>query len=440
MILHKIPGFRTNKKWKKIISSLVYIIFIMFFMLGLIGGIDSCITSKDKVVYVVETIAMVFCILGVPYIILTDFLGLSKRLKHFKNKPILFRVVFLPVFWIISFFVLGGIVLPATEKAYSDGYIQNLTQERVKREEDEALAKSKQEEEKALAKATEEKEALAKAEKEELTNVEASLDLKKFKKELKNLLKNNEIEKCVELINTTKYEESSDIVEDQLGEFIKKMLKNKSKAILKENNIEEVQKIIDQLAPIHKLTNGDKYECVNILNQLEELVACTKAIDRLEEEIGDFNVAIPPIDINKIEVLDVYVHYKIKDSSTLVNVLQDVADRINSSKSEDYYYFTGYDNWLGTIIANDNFEGVIMPKETKFTKSGNYTMQAIQQGTMTLISSDGFEREVPKYREVSSDEITRYYDYDNMKEKADRIVSYEGKITAASEAIEKFMK
>lgn len=157
----RIPGFRTNKKWKKIIASLFYFIIVFLITIVTIGGIEEYYTSRDKMLLLLENIGFIFIIVGAPYIILTDVFRWSKKIKFFANKRILFTIVFLPIIWFLSFIFVGGILLPNINNAYSDEYKQK---EAVRRAEEEKRladqAKAKTEEEKKLVAQNEEQEEL----------------------------------------------------------------------------------------------------------------------------------------------------------------------------------------------------------------------------------------------------------------------------------------
>lgn len=158
----RIPGFRTNKKWKKIIASLFYFIIVFLIAIATIEGSEDCYTSRDKILLLLQNIGVMFIIIGVPYIVLTDVFRWSKKIKFFANKRILFTIVFLPTVWFLSFILVGGILFSNIDRAYSDEY---KAKEAVRRaEEEKRLA--------AQAKAEEEKKLVAQnAEQEELTEV-----------------------------------------------------------------------------------------------------------------------------------------------------------------------------------------------------------------------------------------------------------------------------
>lgn len=425
MKLSKVPGFRTNKSWKKILAIAFYML-IFIVLIAVISSMDyTNMTSKDILLQLVQSISMIIVTFGMPYIALTDVFNIRNRIKFFTNKPFLFRVVFLPICWTVGS-ILAMIIIIITEEAFTDEYKQTLNVKSI--EEEEGVEKI----ENSIQQEAQDNIVAIQDEKNEFNK-------KEFKKQLDRLLKTNKLDEYVMLSNSNLYEDVHDIIQEQLNKYIKTAIKDKRKDIFDKDNMEVVQEIIRQFSPIHKLYNADNYMGVSALQNLEMLVSYTEAINRLEEELGDFNVEFKPIDIDTVEDLSIYVHYKIKSNNLVINAIQGFTEAMGTSNNQDTYYFTGYSERFGSITTSDNFEGIVIPKDTKFPKEGIYNMKVIRNGEMTLVNSDGFEREVPVYTEVSEAQFDRYYAYDENKGKADRIDAYKEKRELVSKELQEFI-
>ena len=78
VILGKIPGFRTGRKWKMIIAVFVYWMFIII-LLDFKG-----VTISDKFVNLLQTLIM----LGIPFALITNLGNVRNKLPMFKKKTI----------------------------------------------------------------------------------------------------------------------------------------------------------------------------------------------------------------------------------------------------------------------------------------------------------------------------------------------------------------
>ena len=76
-MLKKVPGFRTGKKWKKIVSLIGHVL-----MLLLIISSFSGVTAGDKLI---NGVRMMFFVL-IPYVLLTNFGNIRGRIPLFKKR------------------------------------------------------------------------------------------------------------------------------------------------------------------------------------------------------------------------------------------------------------------------------------------------------------------------------------------------------------------
>ncbi len=75
-ILKYIPGFRTEKRWKKIIAIIGYLFMLLILFLS------DGITNGDKIVTFIER----FLCLSIPFILITNIGDIRNKLPLFKSK------------------------------------------------------------------------------------------------------------------------------------------------------------------------------------------------------------------------------------------------------------------------------------------------------------------------------------------------------------------
>lgn len=153
--LQQVPGFRTNKLWKKILAVLFYI--------GLIGVLldPKGVTAGDKFIATIETVV----IIGILFVIVTNLAGVRNKLPLFNsNKKSKILLGYLIVFIILGLF--SGF----TGKMYSEEYKMTQKVQIQSNKEKEEKEDLQREEEKAKeeqkVKEEYEKEKLALEEKE----------------------------------------------------------------------------------------------------------------------------------------------------------------------------------------------------------------------------------------------------------------------------------
>lgn len=77
-ILRYIPGFRTNKTWKKYIAAVGYLTIASFFT----AGVSQPGNPVDQGIFLAQVIFFV----SVPFLLLTNFMGVRKHLPVIKSE------------------------------------------------------------------------------------------------------------------------------------------------------------------------------------------------------------------------------------------------------------------------------------------------------------------------------------------------------------------
>ena len=180
-----IPGFRTNKRWKKIIAVIAYV-YIVIATLGAMTPLDYG-NETDKILQSVEGLVMSLFVFVIPMIVITNFMGIRDKLPLFKRHKLVSTIVasfiLVNVLLLIEVFIVNAIGKNYSEEYYLDKQIATEEQEKQeallakkeaeKKAKEEAEAKAKEEaeakkqaKEEAEKKAKEEAEAKAKEEAE----------------------------------------------------------------------------------------------------------------------------------------------------------------------------------------------------------------------------------------------------------------------------------
>ncbi|MEG1001681.1 MAG: hypothetical protein RSG75_11700, partial [Cellulosilyticaceae bacterium] len=385
------------------------------------SGTELCSTTTDYVLKGFENIVFMFFVMGIPYITLLDVFNVQKRIKKFNTSKVLLIGLFRYIYYNIAFILGALVILPvagAIDSSYSIQY-------------QEAISKNISEEVKVVPEQEIKPDQIKQDNKNEVTNIKDSsgektenqFNVKAFDKELKAFFKNNQIVDAINTINLNQDNDIQEISKTQVNNFINKIVGSKKKNIVDKKDYVAIEEVVKLLEPVEQLNKKEEYEGVQTYYKLKGILEKKQAITKLDEEIGDFNVNIKPIDIENVYTLNVYVHYKIKDKNDFINDVKEAA-----GTSENLYYFTGYENVWGVDVPDQSLEGAIKPVETEFTQQGVYILDAVETGTMNTVNEQGFENKITTYKEVTQEDIERYYLYDEMKLKADEIETLQKKI------------
>lgn len=212
-ILKYLPGFRSNNKYKKVISIVGHIILLLVTLLMILSVTQDGITQQDKSISLISDIIMYISFIVLPYIVIANPFYLKKYIPIFnmRNKiigNILGVCVLAPIIVILS-----GCAINALGNNYSNEYKvikeeRRLAwkEEKLKKEQEklERLAKKEQDRLEKIAKQEEEKqkkeqqrlEKIAKQEQEKKNKEQERLE--KIAKQEEKENQKEEIEKIIE--------------------------------------------------------------------------------------------------------------------------------------------------------------------------------------------------------------------------------------------------
>ena len=176
-----IPGFRTNTFWKKVVAIFGYIFLIFIFIVILTTPSEYGNRTDARVEKIYNAITALM-ITGIPFIIITDFMGIRDKLPLFKKHKIGFTILGSFITYIVI--AIGcSITTMAATGLYSEEYFADRQEAQEQREMEEAKKKIKKE---VKRKAEEEKkakeEAKRKAEEEKKAKEEAKRKAEEEKK------------------------------------------------------------------------------------------------------------------------------------------------------------------------------------------------------------------------------------------------------------------
>jgi hypothetical protein len=161
-----VPGFRTNKTWKKVMAGIFYGISLLVnvaLLIGMFGSQDSRITS-------LQVFISWLLVVTIPFIIATSFLGLGKRLPLFRSRRVVTKIlawaISLPLLFVGSIIVFGLLdslhtkeYQTAMAESAEQAAVEAQEKKRLKLEEKQLLAAAKADEEAAQQKEEEQKRA-----------------------------------------------------------------------------------------------------------------------------------------------------------------------------------------------------------------------------------------------------------------------------------------
>ena len=141
-----VPGFRTNKRWKKILAILGYVCFA-FVLLAVSSPYDYG-NERDRIIQSISGIISVIILVGIPFVLATNFMGIRYKLPFFKKRKILHTIFgsFL-VYMLIGTMLLGVDAL--ANGFYSEEYFNDIEIAEEKQAAEEKAAEEKAEKEKA---------------------------------------------------------------------------------------------------------------------------------------------------------------------------------------------------------------------------------------------------------------------------------------------------
>lgn len=390
-ISNYIPGFRSNVKWKKIISVIGYIFMFLLILLILISSGDSLSIL----------LSAYFLFIIIPFIILTDLFNISKKISFFQNKPILFRIIFLPIVFFISFIILALTVDTSSTQPSTTS-----------------------------------------------TNSETeSIQVADTTIQSDNTEKNPSEEPEIE-----EYKYSGEELDEFITDYIKKP-KDKYKNKIKQGSPDEVYNLILNRLKNYTDKNSNSYisahtERLNAYktlcnlykdcfpdnqhnSQLDNILELENTLSDLNNQLKDYSdIKSKYEELNTLITQDFYI-LKVLDThydDNLKGTIQKNIDSLTKDNEKVRYLASDIDttNMFGPTPGPNYF--VIEPIND-FSSDGIYSLTVIQIGTEQLVDNNGFKSDVPVFKEVSknySDDL--YNEYNNLTSLNNDMVSKENEL------------
>lgn len=272
------------------------------------------------------------------------------------------------------------------------------------------IAEKKRLEEEAAQKKAEE---VAKAEAENEKNIE------NFKKILKKH-NTNEIINLYNSVDENTKNSFKELIDTEYTNYVKGR-----KSDFDSLNISEIHEIYSELQFLNSIPLQGK----NIWSIYTNIKTFNDNYNKLEE----LTIQNPDVentglikDINDVQEISCYVNYRIKNSKEQIGNIT-----IKNESFSDMYFISSY-TYYGYLnyTPNNDWQAIIIPRGTTVEEKGAYVFYAIQNGTKTLIDSNGFEKDYPLYYEITEKDIDTYNnnisiieEKDNLKTAVDKSLS-----------------
>lgn len=437
-----IPGFRTGRLWKRIIACIVYLILLIV-IIAILASNSLSVSSFDNTISKWESVALIFFLIIIPFILITNLGNIRNVLPLFKSSSIFKKIVAWTVSFVIIFIGYGLTNSYLSNKHTSDytALQQQLSEEKAiekakETEKKESDKKAKLAEEKAkketdrqaqLAKEAEDKTKKASdekteteaseqiklaKEKEENTKEEANKQAelakikeratKKIIKSFESNLKKDNSKKMLEIYNSSD-EQTKIYIEERINEkYFKNAKENKELLLSKKFN--KINEFYNQIKFTNEIPNLKNSEIGKVLSKIKGLIETNNALVNFEKEHPRLNYGIVK-DISEIQEIDCYVGYRLKSAGTKIGDFT-----IRDDSYSDMYFISSYtySQVFGYTPSEDWGAVIQLSANSTLSQAGVYKTKVVSTGTTTLTDRSGFNKEYPKYQEVSQEDIDTY--------------------------------
>ncbi|SEC01570.1 hypothetical protein [Paenibacillus sp. GP183] len=134
-IIRHIPGFRTNKLWKKITAIIIYLFMFLFVVGGLSVHNDYTSSGHDDSIKLSENIVYILFLIIIPYSIFASWRSV-KKIKPLNHLKLLVRIG-ASLLGLLVYFIVFGIITSAIHKQYTPEYLaisQKIYEENQKKQ------------------------------------------------------------------------------------------------------------------------------------------------------------------------------------------------------------------------------------------------------------------------------------------------------------------
>lgn len=409
-----LPGFRTGKRYKKILACFIYALMGLIILTTYLGrptGADA--STKTVFLFYLSAFVDFFFLFLLPFLLCSNFMGIRNRLPLFKEKKrskTILATVLLCVICLLAYVGLSSQIFNAALSPEKRAALSLANEERQQKEalivaanaeeEEQEKASQKQEEEEATQEKTrvkeeakkqkEQEEASQKQEKEEAAQEktrakEEAKKQKAFEKECRN------IDKAYQDRDTTELKSLAQTVSSEAYLYL----------------IQKCEKDYLRLLNNYRsdLNNMNYSRLGGFKNSIEYLrlgfpelqhidLVSQKASEILERKEASEQLYTGSIkNEESLTYLDVYVDYRIQNG-TFDQYLDEY--KICSYEYE-YWGEKPTSDWEGVLASSDNIQEGILQS------------YAISTTTQSYVTGDGFKKSYMVYRLVSDQEVDAFY-------------------------------
>lgn len=290
-ILSKIPGFRSNVLWKKVLSIIIHLILVIILSF-LLTGIPNDVPIQDYSIYKAINAVGAITFIIIPYVLIGNLFGIRLKLPLYKSTKFIPKAVaiLLTVFLCTGMF---GIISNQLSKGYSDTYKAQLEKERLESEAEQAKKdklsneiKQKKEQE-AQAKKRSEEEAKKKLADEVEAKKKSELEAKKKAEAEKAAIEKAKKDAEIKVVQDKKAKEDAE--KQAIIAFGKERgIEDFELAKIAYNRSKEVQKIV-QNAKIYDYRELMKAADTTLKDKSISLYGKITFIKESTDMSGDFN-------------------------------------------------------------------------------------------------------------------------------------------------------
>lgn len=478
-IVSQLPGFRSNKRWKKTVSIVLYVCIVLLAIV-FIGTGDSTVSALDNNVSRWQGFVIFVFLVLIPFILISNLGDIRTKLPLFSNRSVFKKIIA----WIFSgVIVLTGLFYSwaALDGMHSTEFIAKKEEQRKDKAIQKQKDKEKKEAEKRVASA---KEGKIQRELEERTTKEISISTldkqleqqeedeetlstvgnqtrqekvspeqqpveinntteiedntdnessfsnwfsnffnsepedsyQKTIKEIDKSLKKEKTEKLLEIYNSSENLEIKKYIEERTKEKYIQLLKE-NKDLYTNQKIDKLEKLYEKINFINGITGIKNSNVGIVVDETQKLIESNKNFVNFQKEHPRlFYGAIK--DESEIQTIKGYVGYRIKDADTKIGDLT-----ISTGNYSDSYYISSYSySELFGYSASEEWGAVLRLSEgSNLSGEGIYETSVVPNGVTKLVDNRGFEKEYPIYREISQTDYDKYYQVKELMQEQDRL-------------------
>lgn len=478
-IVSQLPGFRSNKRWKKIVSIVLYVCIVLLAIV-LMGIGDSTLSALDNTVSRWQGFVIFVFLVLIPYILISNLGDIRTKLPLFSNGSVfkkitawMFSLVIVLTGLLSSWAALDGMhsteFIAKQEEQRKDKAIQ-VKKDKEEREAEKQVALAKEEKiqreledkdtkEKAIStldkqleqqaedektvitvgNRTEQEEVLPEKQPVEIKNTPENEDntekessfsnwfsnlfnsepedsYQKTIKEIDKSLKKEKTEKLLEIYNSSENLEIKKYIEERTKEKYIQILKE-NKDLYTSPKIDKLEKLYGKISFIHGITGLKNSNVGVVVDETKKVIKAKSDLEKFQKEHPRlFYGAIK--DETEIQTIKGYIGYRIKDADTKIGDLT-----ISTGNYSDSYYISSYSySELFGYSASEEWAAVLQLSEgSNLSGEGIYETSVVPNGVTKLVDNRGFEKEYPRYREVSQADFDKYYQIKDLMEEQERL-------------------